>query len=365
MTPEFIPGIELARAFYAEIVRPQLDAEFPRLRHAAALIGPGSDVLGFDSRRSTDHDWGPRLQILLADADEASQGELISEVLAARLPADFRGYPTVFAASGTRPDQPASHWVAVAGMRRWLITHLGFDPTRQIQLIDWLAAPTQVLAEITGGDVFHDDLSTAGQATGGLTAVRARLSWYPHDIWLHVLACQWQRISQEEPFPGRCAEAGDDLGSAVVAARLVRDLMRLSLLMQKRYPPYSKWLGTALARTAAAAELLPPMTAAVRASTWPEREDHLSAAYEAAARLHNNLAVTPPLDPAVRPRFYDRPYRVLESGRFVAALRDQIHDDQVRALPLTGAVDEFIDSTDGIGDLGLLRAAVTVRIGAG
>jgi hypothetical protein len=103
----------------------------------------------------------------------------------------------------------------------------------------------------------------------------------------------------------------------------------------------------------------------MRAPTWAERETHLSAACEAAARLHNGLAVTPPMDPAVRPNFYDRPYRVLDSGRFVQALRDQIHDDQIRALPLTGAVDQFVDSTTAIGDHALLRAAVAAQFAPG
>ncbi len=39
MTTPFIPGIELARRFYREAVRPVLDAEFPGLPHSAALIG--------------------------------------------------------------------------------------------------------------------------------------------------------------------------------------------------------------------------------------------------------------------------------------------------------------------------------------
>jgi hypothetical protein len=381
--------VDLARLFYADVVRPLLTEEFPGLRHTAALIGPGSEVLGFDSQRSTDHDWGPRLQIFLADSDdEAGQADQVSLMLTARLPAEFRGYPTVFAASGAGDDRPPSHWVAVVGLRRWLINTLGFDPTWQVSLLDWLATPTQALAEVTGGGVFHDGLAadslaadslapdalaadalaadsdpTDGDA-GGLTAIRARVAWYPHDIWLHILACQWQRISEEEPFPGRCAEAGDDLGSSVVTARLVRDLMRLALLMQRRYPPYSKWLGSGLAQTATATDLLPAMTAAIHASTWAERESHLTSAYEAAARLHNKLAVTPPLDPVVRPTFYDRPYRVLDSGRFVQALRDQIQDAGVRALSLTGAVDQFVDSTTAIGDQALLRAAVAAQIGA-
>ena len=64
MPPPFIPGIELARAFHAEIVAPLLAGQ-PE-PYAAALLGPGSEVLGFDSARSADHDWGPRLQVFLA-----------------------------------------------------------------------------------------------------------------------------------------------------------------------------------------------------------------------------------------------------------------------------------------------------------
>jgi len=344
--------------YYADAVRPLLDDEFRGLRHTAALIGPGSEVLGFDSARSTDHNWGPRLQLFLSDADDAAGLALrVSDMLTVRLPAAFRGHPTAFPRSGA-PDAAPAHWVTVAGMRRWVIGALGFDPTQQIALHDWLAAPTQVLAELTGGDVFHDGLADTGGQGGGLTAVRAALAWYPRDIWLYVLACQWQRISQEEAFPGRCAEAGDELGSAVVTARLVRDLMRLVLLMQRRYPPYTKWLGSAVARTAAAGQLLPALTAAVTAANWADRERAISAAYEAAARLHNSIGVTPPFEETVRPTYYDRPYRVPGASRFVRALRAQITAETVRELPLIGAVDQFIDSTDAIGDSALLRAAV-------
>jgi hypothetical protein len=328
--------------------------------HTAALIGPGSEVLGFDTPRSTDHDWGPRLQLFLADeAAAAGATAQVGELLAAQLPAEFRGYPTVFAQSGARPGRRPTHHVLVAGLRSWLTGWLGFDPAAPIALADWLGAPTQKLAEVTGGAVFHDGLAGSD---AGLGAVRARLSWYPHDIWLYVLACQWQRIGQEEPFPGRCAEVGDELGSIVVTARLARDLMRLALLLQRRYPPYSKWLGTALARTPAGGQLQSLLSAAVSANTWQDREHYLSAAHESVARLHNAVAVTPRLDPAVRPTFYDRPYRVPDASRFVCALRDQIRAGAVRSLPLTGAVDQFIDSTDALGDRDLRHAATASQL---
>ena len=47
----------------------------------------------------------------------------------------------------------------------------------------------------------------------------------------------------------RTAEVGDETGSAVTAGRLVRDAMRLALLLDRRSAPYQKWLGTAFAET--------------------------------------------------------------------------------------------------------------------
>jgi hypothetical protein len=79
------------------------------------------------------------------------------------------------------------------------------------------------------------------------------------------------------------------------------------------------------------------------------------------ARVHNELALTEPIDAKVR-HFYTRPYQVVDAGRFVAALAESITDDQIRRLPLTGAVDQFIDSTDAAGDATLPRAAVQALI---
>ena len=319
---EFVPGVRLAGEFYAEAVRPVLEAEFPGLAYAAALIGPGSEVLGFDTERSTDHDWGPRLLVFLEDEDAERLVGAVDEMLGQRLPAAFRGYPVAFGvtrdpASGTR------HRVEIFGLGGWLAWRLGFDPRGGVTVRDWLAAPWQRLAEVTAGAVFHD-------GTGGLTRARTALSWYPRDLWRYVLSCQWSRIAEEEAFGGRCAEAGDELGSAVVTARLARDLMRLWLLMHCRYPPYSKWLGSALARAPGGAGLGAPLTAAVAATGWPERERQLGLAYRIAAEAHNRLGLTEPLDPGTRP-YYTRPYQVLDAGRFAAALSGAITDPLVAA----------------------------------
>ncbi|MFF1608431.1 DUF4037 domain-containing protein [Amycolatopsis sp. NPDC058278] len=350
----FVPGLELSRRFYHEAVRPVLDARFGELSHTAARIGTGSEVLGFDTARSADHEWGPRLQLFLSRDDSERYAQDVVSALSDELPKTFYGYPTNFGPTENEhvrhmvvTDGPVFHRVDVTSLDAWLPRHLGFDPRHAITTLDWLATPTQALAELTAGAVFHD-------RTGELTTVRSHLGWYPEQVWRYLLACQWQRLSQEEAFVGRCGEVGDELGSAVVAGRLVRDLMRLSLLMHRRYPPYGKWLGSAFARLPFAATVSPALTAALAATTWPEREDHLAMAYTAVAELHNRLGLTEPLDPATRP-YHDRPFQVLHADRFSQALLGTLTDPTLRAWPRTGAVDQFSDNTDLLGDRAAAR----------
>jgi hypothetical protein len=356
--PTFIPGLQLAAATYHGAVRPILATVFPDLAHSAALLGPGSEVLGYDTVRSTDHDWGARLLLFLSPADADRQARAVTEALAAHLPTNVHGWSTHF--SPTQPGQsrwlqpaddgPIDHRVDVVDLGTWLRTRLGLDPRTGMRPRDWLAVPTQLLLEVTAGAVFHDGL-------GELEPIRAALAWYPDDVWRYVLACQWRRIAQEEAFPGRCAENGDDLGSRVVTARVVRDLMRLALLLERRYPPYCKWLGTAFAGLRSAPALQPLFTEALAAPSWPQRESAVSAAYEYLARAHNDLGLAEPVEPTVR-LFHDRPFRVLAADRFGDAAPRAIADPEVSALtPYVGAVDQFVDSTDILGAADSARAA--------
>ncbi|HEU5333646.1 MAG TPA: DUF4037 domain-containing protein [Actinocrinis sp.] len=341
MTSAFTPGLELARRFHAEVVEPILTTALDGVPYSAGLIGWGSDVQGFDTVRSTDHAWGPRLQIFLSAEDFAARAEALDAVFDRELPQEFGGYPVRF----PFPDgTPPRHWAHIVELRAYFTAMLGADltegPAPGLSTHEWLSVPTQVLRELTGGAVFHDGLRL-------LEPYRRALTWYPDDVWRYVLACQWMRLDQEEPFVGRCGEVGDDLGSAVVAARQVRDLMKLCLLMHRVYPPYSKWLGTAFGRLPRAKELTPLLSGALAATGWQERERHLSPAYEFAARLHNDLGLTEPLDARIQ-YFHDRPFQVLNAHRFARALLDTVTDVQIKALPPVGAFDQFVDSTDMI-----------------
>jgi Domain of unknown function (DUF4037) len=320
-SPPFVSGLDLARSFYDEVLAPALSGT----PHSAARLGWGSDVLGFDDERSTDHGWGPHAQ-LFVPADETAT---VRVAVAAALPETFRGWPVRFGWDAV----PVEHHVEVSALGPWLESQLGFDALAGIETHDWLTVPQERLLEVTAGAVFHDGL-------GELGAVRRRLAWYPRDVWLWLLASAWRRIAQEEAFVGRTKEVGDDLGSRIIMARLAREVVRLVFLIERRYAPYSKWLGSGFARLDPAGALAQPLRLALDGN-----EDALLAALEDVARRHNSLGLTEEVEPSVR-SFHARPYRVIGGGRFAEACLEAIEDEWLRGVPLTGAVDQVTDVTD-------------------
>jgi hypothetical protein len=274
---------------------------------------------------SADHCWGPRVDLFLREEDFGAAGDSIREALRQRLPHSFRGYPTSF----TEPDPsdngtqlldardagPVNHKVELKTPRGFFLNYLAFDIGREIEPADWLTFPEQKLRTVSSGGVFHDRI--------GLEALRRRFAYYPRDVWLYQLASAWARVGQEEHLMGRAGFVGDEVGSALIGARLVRDLMRLCFLMERAYAPYPKWFGTAFKQLACAGELSPHLTAALAAATWQERERHLCDAY--------------------------RLFRVIELHGFAARLLERIRDDRVCRIAARrpiGGIDLFSDSTD-------------------
>ena len=317
----FVPGLQVSRELYEELVRPVLDAGFPGLPHSAALLGRGSEVLGFDDEMSTDHDWRPRVVLFLSEDDLARHGEEVDLVLRRELPATFRGRPVDF---------------ELHSVRGYFLERLAVDLDGGIEARDWLTFPEQGLRMFTAGEVHHDEV--------GLQAARDRLAYYPRDVWLYLLMAGWWRVHPEANLVGRAGSVGDELGSTLIGSRLVSDLMRLCFLMEREYAPYAKWFGTAFSRLRCGPDLTPTLWDVVRAETWPAREEALLAAYEALAAMHNALELTEPVVTQMV-QMWDRPFRVAWAD-FPGLLQAEIHDPAVLSIverwPV-GPVDQFRD----------------------
>jgi hypothetical protein len=78
----------------------------------------------------------------------------------------------------------------------------------------------------------------------------------------------------------------------LIAARQVKNLMRLAFLLERCYAPYSKWFGTAFSRLECAPVLKPILTEVLNSRRWKDREEHLFSAYRLIAQMLNELRVT-------------------------------------------------------------------------
>jgi hypothetical protein len=287
----------------------------------------------------------------------------VNEALRQGLPVRFKGYSTHFSQpdpedNGTRQVRdlehgPVDHLIAIDTIPHFWQALTGADPFQTPTPASWLTFPEQTLLSLTSGKVFHDGL--------GLEAARQRFAYYPRDVWLYLIASLWQLISQEEAFVGRTHSVGDELGSAVIAARLVHQLMGLCFLYEKRYAPYSKWLGFAFKQLSLYPRMGPLLEGAIHAAGYPERESYLAQAYTLAVDLLNALDIIPPLDSQTRtysgwhmlrggvadlplddPR-NTRPHRVIFAGRIADAVYAAISDPGAfPPPPYIGSVNQFM-----------------------
>ena len=343
---KFIPGLTLSELFFKEIVHPIILNKFPDLDFSAARLDYGSDVIGFDTPQSMDHGWGPKLTLFLTETNFDHYRDILDDYFAHHLPFECRGFPTNFGeplADGgvmsRKETYPIHHGITITTIEKFFLNYVGVNihlsPTPTI----WLTIPQQRLRTLRAGPIFYDGLNT-------LSNLRQQFDWYPHDLWLYLMASQWQRINQEEPFIGRTGSVGDALGIRLIAARLIHNLMSLSLLMEKQYAPYNKWFGSAFQQLNIAPDLTPIYTDILNCTEWHNIEAHFTSAYLIVIEAHNSLGATPIIEPLVT-SFHNRPYLVPHSDRFVSALLAQVKDPSIQELPPhLGSIDQIVDNTD-------------------
>ncbi len=344
----FIHGLKLSEGFFRDAVKPLMDQYFPDLPYSAGLVGHGSDVLGFDSPTSVDHDWGPRVVFFFTPLDYVTYHRKVDMMLRRHLPYEYKGFSTNFEEGDRyKKHMPVlkerghvrhlcSFWTVQSFFQHYLGYDIAAKPDPSLR--DWLLFPQQALIEITSGKLFHDDL--------GIQAIRDRFAYYPDVIWKYMLRVQWGKILDELQMQARTGESRDELGSRIIAARMTQKIMFLCFIMERQYVPYSKWFGTAFRKWLTSAKVMQPLLLrVVREKSWQKRQELLARAYQELGKMHNRLKITDRISTRVVD-FFGRGYPIIDAWKYVEGLEKVIDHPQLRDMsyPL-GAVDQFIDHT--------------------
>ena len=342
----FISGMELSERFFKEEVYKILKTNHKKIKYSAGLIGRGSEVLGFDTKRSQDHDWGPRVIIFLEEEDYQKKDK-IQKSLVENLPKTFLGYSTHFkevdengvrVMSKLKKGDQINHGVSIYTTKKFFNDYLGINPYEELTALDWLILSEQKLRTIKSGKIFYDKL--------GLEKIQKKLTYYPKDVWLYLLMSEWTKIGQEESFMGRCGEVKDELGSRIIATRLVQSIMNLMFMMEKEYIPYSKWYGKAFSRLTNTKKISKLLQKILTADKWKTREKVLSKAYKIIGDEHNKLKITKKLSTRVK-EFHDRPYLVIDGERFAEEIRKQMEDESLLKIKTAiGSVNQITKTVD-------------------
>jgi hypothetical protein len=224
-------GIELSERFFHELVLPALRIRFPEHTDtvSAAIIGDGSEVLGYDDPISHDHNFSPRVALFLPDATFDRLGETWDEHVRRELPRQYAGFTLLWTEFRKA--------LQVLPLRRHFREYLGIRSI-PCATTDWLRCDEQKLLELTAGKIFHDP-------SGQLADMRAHLSYYPPGVRLYLLYVCFTRMSECAAIE-RAIRREDWLGIHHYVSYFILFAIKTAHLIQKRYCPYHKWMGRSL-----------------------------------------------------------------------------------------------------------------------
>ncbi|MCR5484711.1 MAG: DUF4037 domain-containing protein [Clostridiales bacterium] len=261
-------GLKISEMFFEEYGMPMLTERFePYLGEiAAGLVGQGSECFGYDDRISRDHDFAPGFCLWIP---ETLRGEIGDELQKAydSLPADkfilrhridVGMAPDESFMTGARKERIGVHSIEEFYFERTGMT--GAPETAE----DWLKTPQMYLSEAVNGKVFYDP-------SGKFSAIRS--VWqghYPENILKKKLAADCGMAGKTGQFNyERCLRRGDTDAAYYCVTEFIRKATAALFLLNRKYMPYYKWIGRAMADFEKGKDAVPLLS---RLSQLPESE---------------------------------------------------------------------------------------------
>ncbi|RIK33505.1 MAG: hypothetical protein DCC55_34835 [Chloroflexi bacterium] len=226
-------GASLSERFFQEYVHPLLSNRYSALLPAlsAAILGDGSEVLGYDDEISHDHNFCPRVIVFVPDERFGAVGESLRQALVEAAPPSYLGFPLLY--------DDVRKFIEVVPRQQFFLDYLQI-PTFPTTAREWLKLDEQRLVELSGGRIFFDP-------QGRLAEIRQRLAFYPPAVRYFLLHQGFVRLSEVGAIE-RAIWRGDFIAMELYRSFFIYFAIKVFHLLQRAHCPYRKWMGKSLER---------------------------------------------------------------------------------------------------------------------
>jgi hypothetical protein len=299
--------------------------------------------------------------LYLRDEDDCRKHEIF-DMFSENLPYEHRGFSTHFSTDGHEDGiygmKPLTKgkvrpFIEIVALEEYIGGwHIGISDLANISDLDWLTLSEHRLLGITSGRIFKDDL--------GLKERLEHIRFYPENVRIYLIASNWSLIAKEQAFLKRCADVGDNIGSALVCGRIADRLMRLAFLYCKKYAPYSKWFGTAFSKLPISDELKDALLKAITAYDIETRENKIIRAKVLTMDLHNKAGITEFIDVKVDDNYLGRGIKAIHADKIADTLKAKLKGTAFEKCPLIGSFNAVAEMDDLWDFLPLMRKAKAI-----
>ncbi len=219
-------GIEESRRAYEEKGRAMIAELFPEYESviAVGLAGHGSECFGYDDDVSRDHDFEQGFCLWIDDRTDGEIGVKLG-----------RAYRALGFAKPDQKSAAAGKKTGIHTISEFFLPYTGSAGAPE-SWQQWLALPSESLAEAVNGEVWRDDL-------GIFTAEREKIRrGMPEDVRIKKLAARTISMAQSGQYNySRCLKHGEYGAAMLALGEFVNNAAGAIFLLNREHMPYYKW----------------------------------------------------------------------------------------------------------------------------
>lgn len=220
-----LTGLERAE-IVAKYTSEFIKVKYPDLysRICLALVGVGSECLGFDDEISEDHDFSSRCQLFLDDSDY--------KTYKSDLESSLKIFCKNLESLTSNLKDVNIEIMPISNFYKYYTLFENGPKTES----EYRKVPMDLLCVATNGKVFLDNL-------GKFSEIRNRLlNFYPEDIRLKKIAFQLNKMAQSGQYNySRMIKRGDTVAANIAQGEFVKHYLEFVHLLNKKYIPFYKW----------------------------------------------------------------------------------------------------------------------------